>query len=412
MRAIFLLSSWAVLLLFSMITATLARADQISIEFEELDQYASKTSASAKILEKKLQLTLAERDENLKWSNPEVAYDREDVEQAEEFQITLGKQIEMPWVYFSRRGSWKSRVKAAELSRTDNIDRLLAELKSGYVRLKLLDEQQNHLDLLRDIITDASHAASKRQAEGHISGIDEHLIQMFLITMMTQYQSVIQEKRLAEIHWKVQMGIDPGTTLELPTEVDYQVVELPSMSELTGVIENRPGYLSQLAMQEWLKRRAKTERRQLFPSFNLYGGFKKVDSEFDGYVVGVALDLPLFNLNGASVRRFEIESDIAARETEIYRRELSGRIEALISSSEELRQTLSLVADHVDQDMKIAHAILLSYEEGWMSLGDFLNSIQIEVTGMQDYYDQLIDYYSNLFELEAITGSKLVSFVQ
>ena len=146
--------------------------------------------------------------------------------------------------------------------------------------------------------------------------------------------------------------------------------------------------------------------------FNVYGGFKRIEPYLDGYVAGVSLDLPLFNVNRAAARKLEIESDIAARETEIYRRELSGRIEALVSSVNELRQALGLVVDHFDQDMEAVNTLLFSYEEGWMSLSEFLNAIQIEINGMQDYYNQLIDYYSNLFELEAITGQKLVSFGQ
>ena len=49
-------------------------------------------------------------------------------------------------------------------------------------------------------------------------------------------------------------------------------------------------------------------------------------------------------------------------------------------------------------------------QEGWISLHELLNAIQIEVTGLADYYSQLSGYYSDLFELEAITGRTLVEF--
>lgn len=409
MRAITFWSACVVLLLPS---AAIARTDSISIEFEQLDEYARTTSARARILEQEFSLVQAEQDQDLKWSNPQLAYAREDVDQAEEYQITLGKQFEMPWVYFNRRRSWKARMQAAELSRVDHTSKLLAELRTGYVRVKLLGEQQTRLSLLKDIITDASHVATSRHQEGHLSGVDDHLIQMFLITLGAQHQRVAQQQRTAESQWRASMGIDPDVKLALRTVVEFRAVELADPAQHVAAIGNRPGYQSRMLFQESLARRAKTERGRFIPAFNVYGGFKKIKPDLEGYMAGVSLDLPLFNVNRAAARKLEIESDIATRETEIYRRELSGRIEALVASVNELRHALGLVVDHFDQDMEAVNTLLFSYEEGWISLSELLNAIQIEINGMQDYYNQLIDYYSNLFELEAITGQKLVSFGQ
>ena len=393
-------------------SATIASSDSISIEFEQLDVYARETSARAGILEQELNLVKAERDEDLKWSNPMLAYAREDIDQAEEYQITLEKQIEMPWAYINRSRSWKARMQAAEFSKVDHTDRLLAELRTGYVRLKLLGEQQTRLNLLSDIITDASRVAASRYEEGHLSGVDNHLIQMFLVTLGAQRQRVVQQKRAAESRWRASMGIDPNVELILPTEVSFRSVELSDPAQYVEAIENRPGYRSRALLQEALTRRAGMERSRFIPAFNLYGGFKKNQPESKGYVFGVSLDLPLFNVNGAAARRSQIESEIAVRETQIYRYELSGRIVALVASVDEMRHSLGLVAVHFDSDMEAVSTLLFSYEEGWISLSELLTGFQIEITGMQDYYSQLTDYYSSVFELEAITGLEPVSFNQ
>ena len=47
-----------------------------------------------------------------------------------------------------------------------------------------------------------------------------------------------------------------------------------------------------------------------------------------------------------------------------------------------------------------------------MTLNELLNAVQIELTGLRDYYDQLIRYYENLFELEALTGTSLLHFTE
>ena len=52
---------------------------------------------------------------------------------------------------------------------------------------------------------------------------------------------------------------------------------------------------------------------------------------------------------------------------------------------------------------------LVSYQEGWMSLMELQNAIQIHDNGIQQYFSQLTDYYRSLFELEALTGQILVA---
>ena len=121
-------------------------------------------------------------------------------------------------------------------------------------------------------------------------------------------------------------------------------------------------------------------------------------------------DTAIINKSRVRFHTQPFERDIAHRETEIYRRELSGRIEALVMSVDELRHSLDPVSSHFDRDEEVVSTLLFSYEEGWISLSELLAGFQIEMTGMQDYYRQLTDYYSSIFELEAITGLDLVSF--
>ena len=93
-----------------------------------------------------------------------------------------------------------------------------------------------------------------------------------------------------------------------------------------------------------------------------------------------------------------------------YRAEQVGRIEALVVSIKESQEALALSQDHFDEDMESLNDLLYSYEEGWLTLNELLNAVQIEVAGLTDYYEHMIRYYRNVFELEAITGSTLVTF--
>lgn len=163
-------------------------------------------------------------------------------------------------------------------------------------------------------------------------------------------------------------------------------------------------------MQEALQGQAAAARSAFIPSLNIYGGYKKIEPDYDGYVAGISLSLPLFNRNGAAARKHEAESNIAAQQTQLYLGEISGRIPALTQSIVESQTMLATVADHFEEDLEALNSLLYSYEEGWLTLSELLNAIQIETAGLKDYYDQLIRYYENLFELETMTGISLVRF--
>ena len=396
-------------LLFGISTPTI-EAETISIAFDELDSLARMESPGSRIIEYEYQKSLAERDENLQWSNPELAYDREDVDFSEEYQVTVGKRFAMPWAHLKKRWAWNERINSAEFHRRARAIDHLADLKAGYVTVRVHQQYLLRLEQLRSILTDASHVATSRESEGHISGIEEHLSQMTVISLNASYQNAMQKQRETSAHWRASLGYAAEDSLVLPTNIAYHEIALQPVTDYVNLVESQPGLKARQTMQQALAKQASAARAAFIPSFNLYGGYKKIDPDYDGYVAGVSLDLPLFNRNGAITRQYEAESKIAAHETRLYRNQVAGQVRALTLSITESQTMLAAVAGHFEEDLEALNNLLYSYEEGWLTLNELLNAIQIETTGLGDYYDQLIRYYQNLFELEALTGTSLVRF--
>ncbi len=387
-----------------------AKAETISISFEDLDSLARSQSPGNKIIEYELARSLAERDEHLQWSNPELGYDREDVDVSEEYQITFGKRFALPWAYLKKRSAWNERISSAELSRQANTLALLADLKAGYAAARVHQQYVTRLEQLRSILTDASHVATSRHTEGHLSGIEEHLIQMTVISLNASYQGATQQQREALAHWRAAMGFDVGDSLILTTDIDYHEIKLHPVNHYAALIESHPSVQARQTLQQALSKQASASRASFIPSLNLYGGYKKIEPDYDGYVAGLSLSLPLFNRNGAEARKYDAQSNIAAQEAALHRSQVVGKVKALISSITESQSMLATVADHFEEDLEALNNLLYTYEEGWLTLSELLNAIQIETAGLEDYYHQLIRYYENLFELEALTGTSLVRF--
>lgn len=398
------------LALFLCVSPGMVMAETMSISFDDLDSISRSNSPGSRIIEYEYKKTLAERDQNLQWSNPELGYDREDVDVSEEYQVTIAKQFAMPWAYLKKRSAWNERVQSAKFLREANTISHLADLKAGYVAARVRQQYLVRLEQLRNILTDASQVATSRHTEGHLSGVEEHLIQMTVISLNASYQTARQQQREALALWRASMGLDTGDSLVLTTEIDYRTIELQPTSHYAALTESHPGVQSRQTLQRALAEQASAARASFIPSFNLYGGYKKIEPEYDGYVAGVSLSLPLFNRNGAEARKYEAESNIAANEVSLYQNQAAGRVKALTQSITESQSMLAAVADHFEEDLEALNNLLFSYEEGWLTLSELLNAVQIETAGLEDYYDQLIRYYRNLLELEALTGASLVQF--
>ncbi|MCH7879198.1 MAG: hypothetical protein IH914_07790, partial [candidate division Zixibacteria bacterium] len=201
--------------------ATIAevQAGTLTIRFDELADYAEAHSPRSKIIKYEFDRTRAERDEELQWSNPELSFYRDNVDQSEESQVTLGKRFEAPWAYFKKRSSWNDRLTSAKLQQEQSgLDHLVA-LKTGYVRLQLFSEYLLRLGQLKEILTDASHVATSKFSEGHLSGVEEHLIQMSVIALNASYLTARQEQRETTARWRAATGFSAADSLILETKV-------------------------------------------------------------------------------------------------------------------------------------------------------------------------------------------------
>ena len=408
--AVIVLCAWGALVAgFSWLgIPTSARAGDLSIRFDELEAYAQSESPRARILAQELVKLQAERDEALQWSNPELAYDHEEGEAIREWQITLRKRLVMPFSHSQRKDGWADQVRSAELRLDQATSNLLADLKTGYVHLRLLDAFLTHLDQLGDMVAEAATTADARHSEGDISGVESHLIRFAALSLDANRRNALQERREISARWHAEMGIPSGDTADLVTPVVFQTVKLAASTEYVNLLENRPGIQSQAVLQQALGKRAAAAQPGLVPGIDVYAGYKRFEQNLDGFVAGVALGLPVFDRNAAAARQHAAEQRIVENRLELLRARSAGEVEALVALIEDAQQALSTLPVSIDDDPPVMSSLLYSYRDGRLTLDAFLNALQIQVTGLRDYYDQLDTYYRNIFRLEAITGTEIV----
>jgi hypothetical protein len=389
---------------------TTARATGQSIRFDDLEAYARSQSPRARILAQGLAKVQAERDDALQWSNPEIAYDHEDLEPFREWTFTLRKSFVMPFSHSKSRDGWAERVHAAELRLDQDVYEFLAELKTGYVLLQLLDAYLEQLTQLEEIVTKAADVAEARHGEGEMSGVDKHLVQLSVLALDASRRDALKERNKTAARWQAEIGIPLGDEAVLATPVVYKPVDLASPDEYVAMLERRPGLQSRAELHQALGKQAEAAKPSFVPGVDLYIGYKHIEPILDGWVAGAALTLPLFDRKAGTSRRLQADQRIAENMFELYRTRSSKEIMSLVHLIEDAGQSLSSVTFRPDDGTSVIGSLFFSYQEGRYTLEAFLNAIQIEVTGSRGYYDQLYSYYENIFRLEAFTGAEIVSF--
>lgn len=392
-----------------MISLAVSQNEPGTLAFDELIEFAIQHSSSMQIIERTYSHNETERNIALQWSNPEISYSQEFASEQLEHYITLNKQIEVPWVYSERIRGWDAQLESAVYEKEAKIRRLISDLKSEYIELKLLGMQLEHLNHLKEAIVDISDVASDQFKEGSLSGVEQHLVQMTLINLNARLQITERLTQSVKSRWKTILGLEASADLRLVTDIHFKPVTLEALDQYLSLIRYTPGYKQLERMRVAIQSRIQMEQRGIIPYFSLFGGSKRVEGG-QGYVAGISIPLPILNRNKADIQKQQIQLEIANSEFELYQQNKQGQIETLVMNIMNLKTWLENVETHIDEDQDITIGLLAAYQEGWMSLTEILNAVQIHADGDQQYYKQLIVYYRDIFELEAITGKTMVTF--
>ncbi|MBL7109908.1 MAG: TolC family protein [Candidatus Marinimicrobia bacterium] len=394
------------LLIFSF---AIAQAKTVSISFDELAEFSNRQSLMIQNIKEEFALRKTEKKLDLQWSNPTFNYSQEFVNKERDHYYTLNKQIEFPWVMAQRRKSWQSYLKSADYKKDEQIKNFISEIKSGYCEIKLLGFQLNHLKKIKDAIVNLSDVAQSQFQEGNLSGIEQDLIQMSLLQITVNQQEIERKLQSVRSMWKIKMGIDESINIFLPSDIIFQPIEITLVETYLSNIAHTSGYQHRIQMINAIQQRIKLEQKRIIPNFSVFGGSKQIAND-QGYLAGISIPIPLLHRNKAEINRQKIKHQIANNELERYEQHLKSNVKTIIFTIENMKDWLDSLSENIINESTTIAGLLSAYDEGWMSLTEMLNAIQIHSDGTQQYYEQLDVYYQNIFQLEAITGETLVNF--
>jgi|GEM_PF-2878910 len=391
------------------VTSGPALCDETSLRLDEIEALGIQNSPLIETAKRNYLSVQAERKEGLTWQNPELGFERATAEDDAEQVIALGKEFEMPWVYGKRRSSWKHKLDAAGYAKDSEIRLIISELKSGYVELQLMNLQVADLDSLVSTLQKLFDSTREQWEAGTLSGVERQMIHFSLIDIMAELNELKREYRALESAWLNDMGLTHLSNVSYVTPVYYSPFDLMDASDYSTRYNLTPLFKQKKAEVASSKEQLGLEKGSLIPAISVEAGYRTVSPDFTGYKVGLGIPLPLLNRNSSRIQQKKL--DLQAKEADLayYKYSLKAELEQLVLSIQDQMKLLDGNSSCMLTMDSYLDGVILAYKEGWMSLPEMLEGIELYVKGQTSLNRLVATYYSDIFKLEAITGDNIVT---
>ena len=385
----------------------------VDIPFDQLDEIIIQTSPDNKVFQAEQEMFVAESKAELQWSNPELELEREELTNnfysEYEFIVGIGKNITMPWVGSAHKSMWKSRIIANDYFQKSHLLELLATTRLQYVEIQLLSEKRDRLAGIQSLIQQASQISDDRLEQGSISGMQNKLLQISLFNLNSGLLEIKRHITFLNSDLKLGIGFTQDQDILLSSQINFKPVDLQIIREESSIGSN-PVVIASTHLIEASQKLVKMEQGKLLPEMGIRSGYKQASDNLNGYVVGLSLPLPFFNQNRAKVQQQQLQANILEIQTSRLKTELQNKVTNNLSSLNDLFVLLSDSQTDFKKQDEIIEDLVFSFKEGWIELGDVLEGIRIYSESLNSYYENLALYYKTAFQLEKLTGKKLVSF--
>ncbi|MCF8238890.1 MAG: CusA/CzcA family heavy metal efflux RND transporter [Saprospiraceae bacterium] len=316
------------------------------------------------------------------------------------WKIGLSQSMATPGLYKARKTQLNDQVRMAETRLVVQEAELIRDVSTAYYQLWYLENKKVLYQTLDSLYTGMSGAAAVRNRAGESSGLDRlaaearsQEIRMILGQMTHDIAVEAQTLQLA-------MNTE-GTALPLDEPLGRMEFPVTTSPGLHPVLQN------QQAVVDWAESGIRVQQKALLPEYSgrvfsqrLYG----IDPPFTGF--SFTIGVPLASKSGrkkieAARIEHQMQSVQLQAETAAWRNMVAQSRERMIRSLEALQyyETFGL-----NQSNAILEAAQLSYENGEISVADWLQFVAQAVAIKQSHLDALNDYNQLVIQYQYILG--------
>ena len=397
---------------FNMSFFILSEAQVLEIQYTDIEQLAQEHSIEWQQFENRRDYNIAGEMQMATRLNPTLAYDLEylDGQTQNEYEqyLYLSKEFRTPGHFRALREMRDSRIDG--LYQENERDRLewLASSKYGFIQIVLLQEELAQMELLMHQLNLLREVSTLRSAEGEVSTLNHRLIDLGSYQLQSEIEERKGELNRKRLLWKNRMGFNEEVELRFEGSFSTKPDSYIEFDRIVQLMEESPAAIADRLSAQSASLAISLENSRRFPSIEISAGYKQLNPNWNGFLVGVAIPLPVLNTNREAIEQARALERVES--SNLIKRQNERRSMA-IQLLDELRRTqgqLDRFPDYLHQPEVFMNTLLISYEEGTQSLNDFLNTIQLMVNNYQTKYDLLENAYGVILKLEAMTGHTVI----
>ena len=397
---------------FSLTFSITSEAQVLEIKYHEIEQLAEEYSIEWQQFDNRLGYEVAGEMQMATRLNPTLAYDLEylngQTQNEYEQYIYLSKEFRTPGHFRALREMRDIRIDGHFQEKERDRLEWLASSKYGFIQIVLLQEELAQMELLMHQLNLLREVSSLRSAEGEVSTLNHRLIDLGSY----QLQSEIEERKgklnRMTLLWKNRMGFKEEVELRFEGSFSTKPDTFIEMDRIVQLMDESPAAIADRLSAQSASLAISLENSRRFPSIEISAGYKQLNPNWNGFLVGVAIPLPILNTNREAIEQARALERVES--SNLIKRQNERRYLA-IELLNELRRSqdqLDRFPDYLHQPEAFMNTLLISYEEGTQSLNDFLNTIQLMVNNYQTKYDLLENAYGITLKLEAMTGHTVI----
>jgi len=121
------------------------------------------------------------------------------------------------------------------------------------------------------------------------------------------------------------------------------------------------------------------------------------------------MPLPILSSNREAISQARALEQIEQTERDLAQMERNQITFQILNALDDYEEKLEQTPEHLNDPGQFLNRLLISYQEGALSINDFLNSLNLMADTYQTKFSRLAGYYSMILELEAMTGREFIN---
>lgn len=353
-----------------------------------------------------------ELNESARFPNPAFSYSREDLVanqlNFDEWSASGSIPINFLWERWSNIASKDKLLEAQKLLYKNlKLNTAVQVCQNYYSFHHYLELHQSFFKMLKNL-TKLTESVQHRFSDGDISEYELQRILVELNKVKSVALEIEQKKIELENKLKLLIGID--TQKRITTVLSFSKKEMVfSEKDLIELANNSRNDIKAFSLMiESEESNLSFNKTKLLPDINLTAGYKKQSDELKGSLFQVDFEIPLFNRNQTQIEQSEIELSILRKELLFLKEEVKKEV---IESLKKYQLNKKLLEDTKSLKFEnIYTTSAFSYEQGEITLVEFIDGINAFVDGIILAKQTENNYQSSYFNLEKAVGVSLTNF--